>query len=64
MQLPDSPTITVEAAAEILGVSTWSLYNSLRRGDGPLRPIRIGRRLIIPTQQLRRLLEIDDEVQS
>jgi len=63
MRLPDSPTVTVETAAEILGVSAWSLYGSLRRGDGPLRPIRIGRRVVIPTQQLRRLLEIDDEGQ-
>ena len=39
-------TVTAEQFAERLGVSTWALYESVRRGDCPIPPIRVGRRLV------------------
>lgn len=59
-QLPDpstEPTVTVERAATILGISRGSAYEAARRGDIPT--IRLGRRLVVPTAALRRLLAID-----
>lgn len=47
-------------AAAILGVSTHSI-DKLRR-DGMLRDTRLGRRVIIPTHELRRILgEVPDD---
>ena len=44
-------------AATILGISRGSAYEAARRGDIPT--IRLGRRLVVPTAALRRLLAID-----
>lgn len=56
--LPDPqehPTVTVDTAAEALGISRGSAYAAAGRGEIP--SIRIGRRLVIPTAALRRMLE-------
>ena len=47
-------TMTVEEAAELLGISRNSAYEAVRRGEIP--SVRLGRRILIPTEQLRRLL--------
>jgi excisionase family DNA binding protein len=52
------PTLTVEEAGELLGISRGSAYEAARNGDIPT--IRIGRRLVVPTAALRRLLALDD----
>ncbi len=39
-------TLTAEELADLLGVSTWAVYESVRRGDCPVEPIRVGRRLV------------------
>jgi predicted DNA-binding transcriptional regulator AlpA len=39
-------TYKTEECAELFGVSTWTLYESVRRGDCPIEPIRVGRRLV------------------
>ena len=39
-------TITVAQLAGLLGVSTWSIYESVKRGDCPVPPIRVGTRLV------------------
>ena len=57
MNLPDPierPSITVEEAAAILGISRATAYDAVREGDIPA--IRIRGRLIIPTESLLRLL--------
>ena len=46
------PTLTVDEAAGILGVSAWSVYASIRAGEFPA--LRVGRRLLVPTHALRR----------
>lgn len=57
MALPDpdtTPTVTVEQAGEILGLSRQSAYSAVSRGEIP--SLRFGRRLVVPTVQLRQLL--------
>lgn len=51
------PTISVEQAGELLGVSRRSAYRAAARGQIPT--VRIGRRLLVPTQRLLELLGLD-----
>jgi excisionase family DNA binding protein len=51
------PTISVEQAGELLGVSRRSAYRAASRGQIPT--VRIGRRLLVPTQRLLDLLGLD-----
>ena len=48
-------TMTVEEAAEVLGISRATAYDAVSRGEIPC--IRIGRRILIPKVALERLLE-------
>jgi excisionase family DNA binding protein len=55
--LPDPrecPTVTVEVAAAILGVSRGSAYEAVR--NGTIASLRVGRRVLIPTAHLAALL--------
>ncbi len=57
MMLPnptERPSLTVEEAASVLGISRASAYEAVRTGTIPA--IHIGRRLVIPTEALLRLL--------
>lgn len=49
------PTITVEQAGNLLGISRRSAYRAAAAGQIPT--LRLGRRLVVPTARLRRLLE-------
>ncbi len=51
-QLP--PTLTMEKAAEILGISRRSAYRAASTGELPV--LRLGRRLLVPTARLLELL--------
>lgn len=53
-------TVTVEFAGEALGISRGLAYDAARRGDLPT--IRVGRRLLVPTAALRRMVGLDVEV--
>lgn len=58
--LPDPavrPTLTVEEAGHYLNIARASAYAAARRGDIPT--IRVGRRLLVPTASLRRMLDLD-----
>lgn len=61
--LPDpkqQATLTVwPETAHILGLSKASAYEAARRGDIPT--IKIGRRLLVPTAALRRMLAMDND---
>jgi hypothetical protein len=46
----------------VLGLARSSAYEAVRRGQIP--SIRIGRRLLVPTSGIRRLLGLDKEVES
>jgi excisionase family DNA binding protein len=43
--------LNAEDVADLLGLSRWRVYESLRLGEIP--SIRVGRRLLIPTHALR-----------
>ena len=48
------PTISVEEAGEILGVSRRSAYRAAENGELPT--LRLGRRLVVPTPKLLAML--------
>jgi excisionase family DNA binding protein len=48
-------TVTVDEAADAIGVSRVSLYNAINRGEFT-SVIRIGRRILIPKAALEKLL--------
>jgi len=52
------PTMVVEEAAYWLGISRGQGYEAARRGEIP--SIRLGRRLVVPTAPLRRMLGLDE----
>jgi excisionase family DNA binding protein len=52
----ERPTITVEEAAEILGIGRSAAYAAIHRGE--LAAIRIGRTLKVPTAPLLKMLGI------
>jgi excisionase family DNA binding protein len=50
------PTLTVEEAAEILGLSKWAAYEAANKGQLPV--IRIGRRWIVARHALEKMLDV------
>jgi excisionase family DNA binding protein len=50
----DRWTVTVEEAAQMLGISRSSAYECVRRGE--LRALRLGRRLVVPRVAIEELL--------
>lgn len=48
------PTISVEQAGEVLGISRGSAYRAASTGELPT--IKLGRRLLVPTARLLDLL--------
>jgi excisionase family DNA binding protein len=60
MAIPDPlehPTLTVEEAGRICGLGRSAAYEAARRGELPT--LAFGRRRVVPTAALRRLLAID-----
>ena len=51
----DAITLTVEEAAQVLGIGRNSAYEGIRAGEIP--SVRIGRRILVPRCALDRLLE-------
>jgi len=52
-----SPTMDVREAAQIIGVSGSSLYAAIRRGEAPVRTIRVLGRIKVVTQSVLDLIE-------
>ena len=48
-------TMTIEEAARQLGIGRNSAYEAAARGEIPA--IRIGKRLLVPTERFRRFLD-------
>lgn len=60
MTIPDpteQPTMTVEQTGEALGISRSTAYDGVASGEIP--SIRVGRRLLVPTAAVRRMLLLD-----
>jgi excisionase family DNA binding protein len=49
-QLAGKATITIEQAAQVLGLGRTAAYDAARRGELPTR--RLGRRLLVPVPAL------------
>ncbi len=45
---------SVEEAARLLGISKWTVRGYIR--DGKLRPVRLGRRVLLSEEELERLV--------
>jgi len=56
------PTVTVEEAGAMLGLSRSSTYAAARRGQ--IQTIRIGRRLVVPSSSLLRMLDPQQPAES
>jgi excisionase family DNA binding protein len=55
---PDALCLSVEQAAELLGVSRSALYDAIARHEVP--SVRIGRRVLVPRKALEEWLERSD----
>jgi excisionase family DNA binding protein len=53
--MPDNRVISVDEAAEALGVSRNTAYEAIKKGQLP--HIRVGRRIVVPKLAFERLLE-------
>lgn len=53
-------TLTAEGLAARCGVSAWSIYESVKRGDCPVPAIKIGRRIVFAKAAVDRLLGVQD----
>jgi excisionase family DNA binding protein len=61
--IPDArvqPVMTADEVFAELGIDRATGYKAIREGTFPLRVVRVGRLIRIPTAAVRRLLEIDD----
>lgn len=52
-----APTVSVPTYAEIFGISRNHAYRTVKAGK--VASIRIGNKILIPTQQLREMLLLD-----
>lgn len=50
----DKEVFTVPEAGQILGIGRNSAYEAVRRGE--IRAVRIGKRLVVPKAEVRRIL--------
>jgi excisionase family DNA binding protein len=50
----------VERVARALGISRNATYNGVESGEIP--SIRIGRRIVVPTAAVRRMLQLDRDL--
>lgn len=56
--LATPPTLTVEQAAVLFGISRSSAYRGIESGDIP--SFRIGRRIVVPTAKVLDMLGLDE----
>lgn len=56
------PTLSVEQAAEFLGLGRSSAYQAVARGEIP--SLKFGRAVRIPTAALRRMLGLDPQLEA
>ena len=52
--MQNKATLSVDAAAKLLGVARGTAYEAIRRGEIPA--IRLGKRLLVPVAALERML--------
>lgn len=55
-----SETVTAEQLAARLGVSPWTIYQAVKRGNPPVPAIVVGRRIVFAKARVDALLGIDE----
>ena len=55
------PTMSLPNAAKILGISRGHCYHLARAGELPVRVLRLGGRMVVPTAELRRAVGLADQ---
>jgi len=55
----EGPTTTVPIAGQLLGISRNKAYEAAARGEIPT--LRFGKRIVVPTMPLRRMLGLDED---
>ena len=53
----DAPTMQVEQVAKAFHISRAKAYEAVKSGDIPA--IKLGRRIVVPTAAVRRMLQLD-----
>lgn len=56
-QLLAQPTLTVADALKVVPISRNGIYEAIRRGE--IQTVKIGKKILVPTAPLRRLLGIE-----
>jgi excisionase family DNA binding protein len=56
-QAANQPTMQVDDVAKALGVSRATVYTGVQTGEIP--SIKLGRRIVVPTAAVRRMLQLD-----
>ena len=51
--------LSIKAAAELLSISPWTVRSHIR--DGKLRPVRLGRRVLLAEAELERVIAENQE---
>lgn len=54
----DRPTVSVEEAVEILDIGRGTAFAAAKRGE--LKVLKFGRRMVVPTRELERMLGMDE----
>jgi excisionase family DNA binding protein len=53
---------SIDEAAGLLGISPWTVRAYVR--EGKLKPVRLGRRVLLPEEELERLVAENVKVQG
>lgn len=53
-------TVDIETAGAVLGIGRSKSYELAKAGEFPIRVLRIGRRYLVPTNLILKLIGIDD----
>jgi excisionase family DNA binding protein len=56
------PLRSVEEAGELLGISPWTVRSYIKTGK--LKPVRLGRRVLLAEEELERLVAENMKVQA
>ena len=60
----DRPVLSAKEAFKELGIDPATGYRSIRDGTCPVEIIRVGTAIRVPTNGLRRLLQLDDMLED
>jgi hypothetical protein len=54
-------TVDIETAGAVLGIGRSKSYELARAGEFPVRVLRIGRRYLVPTNLILKLIGVDND---